>query len=416
MKKSSEASYRREERRYMRRALELGRRGLGLASPNPTVGCVVARQGKIVGEGYHDYAGRDHAEVRAIRAAGESARGATVYVTLEPCFHQGRTPPCTALLIRSGIHRVVAAMPDPNPRVSGKGIDQLRSAGVQVDVGLLSDEAARLIEPFACHVTSGRPLVVSKVGMSLDGRIATAHRADGWITSEQGREFGQKLRHELDAILVGSGTVTADDPELTYRGSRQKGRPLCRVVLDGRLRTPPTARVLQNTSQHPVLIFCSQGAASARRRGLEARGAEVIPVPGTGAGLDLHRVLQELGRRRMLGLLVEGGSAVHWSFLSERLVDKFYFIIAPLVLGGNKSVPSVGGEGYDNLADAPRFRIARTFEAGSDLVLEAYPSYSRSIISPWRVSASAPSCGPDSPPSSGPRLRQRWTPRPPKSR
>ena len=258
--------------------------------------------------------------------------------------------------------------------------------------------------------------MVSKAGMSFDGRIATGHGAGGWITSERGREFGQRLRHELDAILVGSGTVIADDPELTYRGSRKKGRPLCRVVLDGRLRTPPTARVIQNTSQHPVLIFCSEDAASARRRELEARGVELMPVPGTGAGLDLHRVLQELGRRKMLGLLVEGGSAVHWSFLSEKLVDKFYFVIAPLVLGGTKSVPSVGGEGYDDVADAPRFRVRRTLGEKLDLVLEAYPSYSRSIISPWRVSASAPSCGPDSPPSSGPRLRQHWTPRPPKSR
>ncbi len=399
MKKKLEGSFSAEDRRFMRRALELGRRGLSRASPNPTVGCVVVRQGKIIGEGYHDYAVRDHAEVRAIQDAGESASGATVYVTLEPCVHQGRTPPCTGLLIRSGIRRVVAPLSDPNPKVSGKGFEQLRSAGIRVDVGLLREECARLIEPFACHVTTGRPLVVSKVGMSLDGRIATRHGVDKWITSEQGREFGQRLRGELDAILVGSGTVLADDPELTYRGSRRKERPLCRVVLDGRLRTPPTARILHNTSQHPLLIFCSKNAASLRRRKLETRGAEVVAVPETDAGLDLREVLQELGRRKILGVLVEGGSAVHWSFLSGGLVDKFYFVIAPLVLGGDRSVPSVGGKGYDDLAGAPRFRIARTFRAGCDWVLEAYPSFSRSIISPWRASASAPLCGPGFPPS-----------------
>ncbi len=294
---------------------------------------------------------------------------------------------------------MVAALPDPNPKVSGKGIDRLRSADIQVDVGLLGNEAARLVEAFACHVTTGRPLVVSKAGMSLDGRIATRHGVDKWITSEQGRDFGQGLRFELDAILVGSGTVLADDPELTYRSGKKRGRPLCRVVLDGRLRTPLTARILQDTSQHPLLVFCSEDASGARQRELKACGAEVMPIPGRPEGLDLHRVLDELGRRDILGLLVEGGSTVHWSFLSERLVDKFYFVLAPMVLGGIHSVPSVGGEGYDDIAGAPRFRISRKFEVGCDLVLEAYPSYSRSIISPWRVSASVPSCGPGDPPS-----------------
>jgi len=385
-----------DDRKYMRRALALARTGMGLASPNPTVGCVIVRAGRIVGQGWHEYALLDHAEVRALKEARGRSRGGTVYVTLEPCSYQGRTPPCADQLVGAGIRRVVVAAIDPNPRVSGKGIDIFRSAGIRVDVGLMRDEALALIEPFACSVTTGLPLVVSKVGMSLDGRIATHTRKYRWITSSEGREFGQSLRWQLDALLVGVGTILADDPELTYRGGCPKARPLIRAVLDSKLRTPHTSRILQTISQAPVLIFCRPDAPAKRRRKLEAQGAEVIAVPNEGNGLDLRIVLRELGARGVLGVLVEGGSKVHWSFVSAGLIDKFYFIIAPLVLGGNLAVPSVGGRGYATIEEALRFKTRRSFRAGPDLVLETYPSNSRSILSPWLSSGTPPSGVPGS--------------------
>jgi diaminohydroxyphosphoribosylaminopyrimidine deaminase/5-amino-6-(5-phosphoribosylamino)uracil reductase len=381
------------DRRHMKKALALAEKGLGLASPNPTVGCVIIQQGKSVGEGWHEYALKDHAEVRALREASKLSRGATAYMTLEPCSFQGRTPPCAPRLIDAGIRRVVVARIDPNPRVSGRGIEWLRSAGIRVDVGLMAEEAGKLIEPFACHITTGFPLVISKVGMSLDGKIGLRPGEDKWITSADGREFGQFLRFQVDALLVGIGTVLADDPELTYRGARTKARSLIRVILDSRLKTPPMARLFQTQPRTPILIFCKEGAPQGRRRVLEKQGAEIETVPSAKKGLDLRAVLKELGNRGVLGVLVEGGSEVHWSFLSARLIDKFYFIVAPLVLGGSSGVPAVGGTGYQSIAKAPRFTIRDSFAVGSDLVLETYPSFSRSIISPWLSSENSPSRG-----------------------
>jgi diaminohydroxyphosphoribosylaminopyrimidine deaminase / 5-amino-6-(5-phosphoribosylamino)uracil reductase len=371
------------DRRYMRMALALAKKGLGLASPNPSVGCLIVQDGKIVGRGWHDYSLMEHAEVRALNEAAGHSKNATAYVTLEPCCHQGRTPPCADRLMQSGIRRVVVARIDPNPRVSGQGIERLTSSGIRVDVGLMSEEAGKLIEPFACHITSGLPLVISKVGMSLDGKIGTGRREDHRITSPESREFGQYLRLAADALLVGIGTVLSDDPELTYRGKAPKNRPLIRVILDSQLRTPNTARLFQTQPRTPVIIFCGDEAPEDRRRELEARGAEIVRIPLSGRKLSLHAVLQELGKRNVLGLLVEGGSGIHWSFLSDNLVDCFFFIIAPMVLGGKDSIPSIGGEGYAAIADSPRFKIRRSFAIGPDVVFETYPSYSKSIISPW---------------------------------
>jgi diaminohydroxyphosphoribosylaminopyrimidine deaminase/5-amino-6-(5-phosphoribosylamino)uracil reductase len=379
------------DRKFMKKALALAEKGLGLASPNPSVGCVVVWNGQIVGRGWHEYALRDHAEVRALQKASDRSRDATVYLTLEPCCHQGRTPPCVHRLIEAGIRRVVVARIDPNPKVSGQGIEILRSAGIQVDVGLMAEEAGRIIEPFACHISTGLPFVVSKVGMSLDGKIGTAGKNDRWITSPEGREFGQRLRLFADALLVGVGTVLSDDPELTYRGRADKARPLMRVVLDSGLRTPAAARLFQPDFHAPVLIFCGPAAAQKKASELEGRGAEIVRVSSSRDGLDLYAVLQELGKRNVLGLLVEGGSQVHWSFLSSQLIDKFYFLIAPLVLGGKDAVPSVGGRGYEIIAGSPRFIIRKSLYAGPDIVLETYPSFSRSIISPWLSPENVPS-------------------------
>jgi diaminohydroxyphosphoribosylaminopyrimidine deaminase/5-amino-6-(5-phosphoribosylamino)uracil reductase len=388
------------DRRFMKRALALAEKALGLASPNPSVGCVIVRDGQIVGSGWHEYALRDHAEVRALREASERAQNATAYVTLEPCCHQGRTPPCVDRLIQADVSRVVVARVDPNPLVSGRGIKLLRAAGIPVDVGLMSEEAGKLIEPFACHVTTGTPFVVCKVGMSLDGKIGTGRPEGRWITSPESREFGQHLRLHADALLVGVGTVLFDDPELTCRSKAPKGKPLVRVILDSMLRTPSTARLFQASPRTPALIFCCLDAPLARQAELENKGAEVLRIPSSGNGLNLRAVLKELGKRGVLELLVEGGSRIHWSFLSHNLVDAFYFIIAPLVLGGMNSTPSIGGDGYATAVDSPRFKIRRSFSVGPDLVLETYPSYSRSIISPWLSPESAASGEPGSLPSS----------------
>jgi diaminohydroxyphosphoribosylaminopyrimidine deaminase/5-amino-6-(5-phosphoribosylamino)uracil reductase len=372
-----------EDRKHMKKALALARKNIGLAGPNPSVGCVVVRDGNIVGHGWHEYERMDHAEVGALKMAGEKGRGATVYVTLEPCCHQGRTPACTNLLVRRKVRRVVVARIDPNPKISGGGIARLRSAGIQVDVGLLEGPAGEIIEPFACSITTGMPLVVSKVGMSLDGKIGTGEKEGRWITSPKGRAYGQSLRLRSDAILVGVGTVLSDNPELTYRGKMPRRKPLQRIILDSNLRTPADAEIFRSVDRNPVIIFCSKGNLHSRCTELERRGAEIVEIQSVEGCPDLEAVLEELARRDVQGLLVEGGSRVHWEFISKKLVDRFDFIIAPIVLGGEKSVPSIGGRGFGATADAPRFRIRRKFSVGQDMVFQGYPSYSRSLLSPW---------------------------------
>jgi diaminohydroxyphosphoribosylaminopyrimidine deaminase / 5-amino-6-(5-phosphoribosylamino)uracil reductase len=381
------------DRRFMKMALALAEKGEGLASPNPSVGCIIVRDGRVVGRGMHEYSLKDHAEVRALREASGLSTDATAYVTLEPCCHHGRTAPCVDGLIQAGIRRVVVARIDPNPQVSGKGIQRLKSSGIRVDAGLMSEEAGRLIENFACRITTGLPLVVGKVGMTLDGKIGTGRPDGRWITSPESREFGQRLRLGADGLLVGVHTVLVDDPELTYRGQAAKARPLVRIVLDSQLRTPVSANLFQTVPLSPVLIFCSHRASKRNQRELERRGAEIVRISHSQNGLDLQAVLQELGQRNVLELLVEGGSSVHWSFLSANLVDKFYFIVAPLVLGGTDAILSVGGRGFRTIKDAAKFKVSRCFSIGPDVILETYPSCSRSIISPWlspEISPSAP--------------------------
>jgi diaminohydroxyphosphoribosylaminopyrimidine deaminase/5-amino-6-(5-phosphoribosylamino)uracil reductase len=374
-----------DDRRYMRAAMALAEKNAGMACPNPSVGCVVVRDGRIAGKGWHEYDSMDHAEVRALRMAGDKAAGSTVYVTLEPCCHYGRTPPCADLLVSKGVRRVVVAHVDPNPKVSGGGIARLRAGGVRVDVGLMEEQAGRVIESFACSIITGRPLVTCKVGMSLDGKIGTGRRGGRWITSPEGKEFGQSLRLRSDALLVGSGTILSDDPMLTYRGALPRRKPLLKVVLDSGLRTPPDARIFRDIEDGQVLIFCADRHSRQRRTKLEESGAEVIPVPKSRNVLDLEAVIPVLSARDVQAILVEGGSRVHWEFISAGAVDRFIFIIAPMVLGGEHAIPSVGGRGFAATKDAPRFRIGRKFFAGPDLVVEAYPSHSGSIISPWRL-------------------------------
>ena len=318
-----------DDYRYMARALTLARRGLTSTDPNPRVGCVLVKDGTLVGEGWHERAGEAHAEVIALDAAGARARGATAYVTLEPCCHYGRTPPCTDALLSAGVIRVVAAMADPNPQVAGRGLDLLRAAGVVVECGLLETEARALNPGFIQRMTTGRPWVRVKLAMSLDGRTALASGESQWLTGEAARQDVQRLRARASAILTGIGTVLADDPSLNVRLPEAERQPL-RVILDTELRTPPTARTLRLPGS--VLIFTAV-ADPAAQEPLRAAGVDIVVAPCAGQGLDLYAVMAELARRECNELHVECGPTLAGSLLQVELVDELIIYMAPLLLG-----------------------------------------------------------------------------------
>jgi len=315
--------------RQMARALTLAQRGLYSADPNPRVGCVLIKDNVVVGEGWHERAGEAHAEVMALEAAGERARGATAYVTLEPCCHHGRTPPCTDALLAAGVARVVAAMSDPNPQVAGKGLAILRAAGVAVDCGLMEAEARALNPGFIQRMTQQRPFIRVKLAMSLDGRTALASGASQWLTGAAARQDVQRLRARSSAILTGSGTVLADDPHLNVRLPENARQPL-RVLLDTRLRTPPTARTLRLPGA--VLIFTA-AANAPRQAALQAVGAEIVRIPQTDQGLDLAAVMAELARRECNEVQVESGPTLAGALLQAGLIDELVLYLAPLLLG-----------------------------------------------------------------------------------
>jgi diaminohydroxyphosphoribosylaminopyrimidine deaminase/5-amino-6-(5-phosphoribosylamino)uracil reductase len=330
----------------MRQALELARATVGLASPNPQVGCVVVRDGEIVGEGAHFYDEFDHAEVVALRQAGERVRGATAYVTLEPCSHHGRTGPCADVLIAAGVQRVVAATVDPNPVVSGEGIRRLRAAGVEVTVGVLEREAREVNDAFARFIRTGRPLVTLKAAVSADGMLAPAlslraERQIHWVTGVEARAEVQEMRHAADAVLTGIGTVLADDPKLTDRSGLLRRRKLLRVVLDSRLRMPLDSHLAQSVDGD-VLVFCGAEVSRERAAALEAAGVEFAHVAEQDGRLDLGAVLDVLGERKILSVLLECGSALNGAFLTEGLVDKVVLFRAETVLGEG-SVPFAAG-------------------------------------------------------------------------
>jgi diaminohydroxyphosphoribosylaminopyrimidine deaminase/5-amino-6-(5-phosphoribosylamino)uracil reductase len=325
----------------MRRAVALAARGLGETNPNPAVGCVVARGARIVGEGFHARAGGPHAEVGALREAGPRARGATLYVTLEPCAHHGRTPPCAPLVVTSGVARVVAALRDPSPLVAGRGLAFLRRAGVAVDTGLLAAEAARLDEPFLTSARLGRPFILLKAALTLDGKIATASGRSRWITSPSQRRQARWLRRLHDAVLVGVGTALADDPLLLP--SPRTRRPFLRVVLDSTLRVPPTSRLARTASARTPVLALSCAPEPSRRRRLEAAGVEVVDVAEEAGRVSLPVALEALGARGVTSVMVEGGGEVLGSFLAARLADQVALFRAPLLLGGRGSRPAFGG-------------------------------------------------------------------------
>jgi diaminohydroxyphosphoribosylaminopyrimidine deaminase / 5-amino-6-(5-phosphoribosylamino)uracil reductase len=350
----------------------LAAKGAGWVSPNPMVGAVVVQGGLVVGRGWHRRYGGPHAEVEALREAGTRARGATVYVTLEPCNHHGKTPPCTEALLAAGVSRVVAAIPDTNRRVSGGGAAYLREKGIQVEMGLLAEEVRRLNEAWFTWVEKGIPLVMIKAACSLDGKIATRTGDSQWLTGDAARAFGHRLRHECDAILVGLGTVLADDPQLTTRLARQPSEDPIRVILDSHLRTPSTAVLLHLTSPAPTWIVTTPAAPSDRIQAFTALGAEVLVMPEDRGRVALEPLLEELGRRRVQSLLVEGGAEILGAFLDQRLVDKFYFFYAPKILGGKDAYPAVAGRGAARLAEAHQARDLSLKRLGPDLLVSGY--------------------------------------------
>lgn len=354
----------------MKMALAEAVKARGRTSPNPLVGAVIVRDGKVVGRGYHKRAGTPHAEVNAIQNAGDKACGAEIYVTLEPCNHQGRTPPCTRAVLEAGLRRVIIGMSDPNPGVAGGGAAYLQSQGLAVSTGILEDECRKINRPFIKLVTEGVPWVIMKAGLSLDGRIAAVHGRPGWITNEKSRRFTHRLRDQADAILVGIGTALSDDPSLTARLPGAGHQDPLRVVLDSSLRLPPAARMLTQQSTAGTLVFCAVGVEAGRKEPLLAAGAEIVELPTAGQGQpDLRFMLKELGRRGISSLLVEGGSKIHASFLSQGLVDQANLFYGPLFMGGD-AVPLAGPLGLGSVDEAPRLREVNCRRFGNDVMIE----------------------------------------------
>ncbi|MBV9766949.1 MAG: bifunctional diaminohydroxyphosphoribosylaminopyrimidine deaminase/5-amino-6-(5-phosphoribosylamino)uracil reductase RibD [Acidobacteriaceae bacterium] len=337
---------------YMQEALQLAERGRGLTSPNPTVGAVVVRDETVLGRGFHTWAGVEHAETLALREAGEAARGSTLYVTLEPCSHHGRTKPCVEAIIQAGVVRVVAAMQDPNPMVSGEGFAQLRKAGIEVLIDeQYTEQAERLNEPFIHFMKTGRPLVTVKAALTLDGKIAAPQDNFGWITSEVARADVQQVRHFSDAILTGVGTVLEDDCLLTDRSGRERSRPLLRIVLDSQLRIPLQSKMIAS-AKSDVLVVGTSAAPVERRKALEWMGIQVLIADGPGGRTDPEKVIEYLAGERYLSVMVEAGSKVNWTMLDKEVADKVLFYYAPKILGGLKSLPVAGGAGRMRRADA----------------------------------------------------------------
>jgi len=354
----------------MRRALELAERGRGRTSPNPMVGAVVARNGEIVGEGFHDHAGGPHAEVAALEAAGAHARGATLYVTLEPCNHVGRTPACVPAIFAAGITRVVAAVADPNPFVTGGGVAALRAQGVAVVTGVLAAEATAQNRVFLTAMRARRPHVTLKAGMTADGKIADVHGAARWITGEAARAEAHRQRSEADAIVAGVTTILRDDPALTVRLDRPWPREPWRVVLDTGARTPSNARVIAGATASRALIAVGELAPAERVAALRSAGATVLRCPLHNGRVALEAVLEALFEREVRAVLVEGGGEVHASFLDAALVDRVTLFVAPLLLGGQTAPTVVGGAGRE-LKSAIRLGAMTTRALGEDVLIEA---------------------------------------------
>ncbi len=375
------------DKQHLHRALDLASRSIGLASPNPYVGAVITDgEGNVTGEGAYTYDGLKHAEVIALGQAGDKARGGTLYINLEPHGHQGRTPPCTDALIKAGIRRVVASMADPNPQVSGRGFEQLRHAGVHVEVGWLEDQARKLNEAFARYTRHHTPLVTLKAAMTLDGKIAPAPAEaiaanngippGGWITSETARAHVHEQRHQHDALLVGAGTILSDNPLLTDRSGKARRRPLLRVILDSRLRLPIESRIVRdvaNQKKNDLLVFCA--SAEARKQAeLENSGVRVERIPAfeSDGRPDLAAILRRLGELEILNVMIEGGATVNGAALAAKVVDKVFLYYAPKILAGTGSVSFAAGLGFRHLSQAAQVKHLLLHRFGEDFAVEGY--------------------------------------------
>ncbi len=358
-------------RRFMAGALALAAPMLGLTAPNPAVGCVIVRNGRIVGRGATARGGRPHAETRALAAAGSRARGATAYVTFEPCAHHGATPPCAEALVRAGVSRVVIGCLDPYPPVRGRGVAILRRAGVPVTTGVLESECRRLNEGFITRMARRRPFVILKLAASLDGRIAAASGDSRWISSNDSRRLVHRWRRECDAVLVGAGTVIADDPRLTCRAPR--GRDPVRIVLDARLRVPPGARIFRQRSGAPTILVTVASRLAAARRRYQRPGVEIVTAPANQDGIALDALMRDLARRGISKVLIEGGAHVAASALRARIVDRVALFVAPLILGSG--LPAVDGLRFRRVRDAVALADLTARPVGRDWLLEARPIY-----------------------------------------
>ncbi|MFJ7667367.1 bifunctional diaminohydroxyphosphoribosylaminopyrimidine deaminase/5-amino-6-(5-phosphoribosylamino)uracil reductase RibD [Lysinibacillus sp. NPDC097195] len=365
------------DEKYMQLALDLAASARGNTNPNPLVGAVIVKDGVIVGTGLHRKAGEPHAEVHAFRMAGEHAKGATLYVTLEPCSHYGKTPPCANLVKDSQVSRVVVAMQDPNPAVAGKGIQLLRDAGIEVEVGVLEEQSRRLNERFIHNMLTKRPFVISKYAMTLDGKIAAHTGHSKWVTGAAAREDVHYIRHEVDAILVGVGTVIADNPSLTTRLNDFHGKNPIRIIMDSSLRTPLHAKVL-NVEEAQTIIVCSEEVSRQQIEIFEAQGVTVLPVRRDSEGLHIDEMLEKLYLLGITDILVEGGSAINASFLQNAAINKYVIYIAPKVLGGRLSLTPIAGYNAASMDEAWDVEFDAFDKIGQDLRIIAYPKKGKS--------------------------------------
>jgi len=358
-----------DDEEWMRRSLRLAEKGRGRTSPNPMVGAVLVKNGRVVGEGYHAKAGEDHAEIIALRQAGEEARGATLYLNLQPCTHYGKTPPCAPVVIRSGVKRIVIGMEDPNPLVKREGVESLREAGLEVEVGLREKECRRLNEAYCKYIMKKEPFIILKVAATLDGRIAARDGDSKWISGETSRRFVHRLRDQVDGVLVGIGTVLKDDPILTARV--RGGRDPRRIILDSRLRMPEEARVIAISPSNTIIIT-TEAAPKDKIERLEKKDVRVLVLDSKNGRVNLKSCLSKLGEMEMMSLLVEGGSEINGSFLDEGLIDKLLLFLSPKLIGDTQAVGIFGGKGVVNLEEAIVLRELRTKRIGEDILIEGY--------------------------------------------
>jgi len=369
--------------KFMEEALGFARKGLGKTSPNPAVGAVIVRKDQIIATGFHRKAGAPHAEVEALnRLQGKARPGDTLFVTLEPCNHYGRTPPCTQAILEKGVRKVVVGMGDPNPRVKGGGCEFLSRQGVEVVSGVLEEECRRLNEWFVTYVTQGRPFVIAKTAMTLDGWTATSSGHSRWVTNERSRAWVHRLRNEVDGILVGLGTVTADDPLLNTRLRKGRGRDPVRIIVDTNLRIPENARVLAHAEGSETLIAVSEDVPSRRLKRFEKKGVSFLVCPKKEGRIDLRALMDRLGKRSITSLLIEGGATLMGAMIRERLVDKFCIFKAPKILGGNDGRPMALGQGPSRMDQSISLKDIQIRRIGDDFLITGYPEYQGERCSP----------------------------------